>query len=146
MFRTSKECFKFILDDIEGEFKAQNRNGVPVILKIAATLRFLAVGCYQTGVGQDFNIGLVQPTVSNVMSETLEILERMMCPKLINFKITESERNDAKRFFYRKTGFPGVIMCVDGTHVSLIRPNVNEHHFFNRKGYHSINAMMVNIL
>ena len=41
-----------------------------------------------------------------------------------------------------KTGFPGVVGAIYGTYIQIIRPNQNEHLFFNRKLKHSINAMV----
>lgn len=45
--------------------------------------------------------------------------------------------------FYEKFRIPAVVGCVDGTHVAIIRPNQNEERFFNRKGYHSRNVLIV---
>jgi hypothetical protein len=36
----------FILDEIKDEFKTHKNNGIPVIIKLAVTLRFLAEGSY----------------------------------------------------------------------------------------------------
>ncbi|CAH3044736.1 unnamed protein product, partial [Porites lobata] len=36
--------------------------------------------------------------------------------------------------------FPGVVGCIDGTHVRIQAPNKNENDYVNRKGFHSINA------
>ncbi|XP_036322465.1 putative nuclease HARBI1 [Rhagoletis pomonella] len=38
---------------------------------------------------------------------------------------------------------PGVIGCIDGTHIGLQKPTQNEHMFFNKKGSHSLNAMII---
>ncbi|XP_039967512.1 putative nuclease HARBI1, partial [Bactrocera tryoni] len=35
------------------------------------------------------------------------------------------------------------IGCIDGTHFGLQKPTLNEHMFFNRKGYHSLNSMII---
>lgn len=42
-----------------------------------------------------------------------------------------------------KFGFPGVIGCIDGTHVAIVRPTEHEEAYFNRKLYHSLNVMIV---
>lgn len=56
--------------------------------------------------------------------------------------------------FYRTTGFPGVIGCIDCTHVAIVPPTNNlnlvenqhpEYLYINRKNYHSINVQLVNI-
>lgn len=45
--------------------------------------------------------------------------------------------------FVEKFGFPGVIGCIDGTHVAIVRPNDHEETYFNRKNYHSLNVLLV---
>lgn len=49
--------------------------------------------------------------------------------------------------FYRVKHFPGVIGCIDCTHVAIIAPkeenNFPEEAYVNRKGYHSINVQLV---
>ena len=47
----------------------------------------------------------------------------------------------AKKFSAHKNQkTPQVIGCVDGTHIPIISPKVNESCYVNRKGYHSINT------
>lgn len=128
------------------------RNGVrstcvSKTIKLAATLRFLAQGSYQLSVGKDFHIGLSQPVVSAVLCETLKALETAICPKWIRFKMTQNEKTEAKVEFFQKTGFPGVIGCVDGTHIKILAPSKQDQHlYYNRKGFFSLNAMIVSIL
>ncbi len=43
----------------------------------------------------------------------------------------------------RIAGFPGVVGAIDGTHVCIISPAVNEEAYINRKGLHSINVHVV---
>lgn len=51
--------------------------------------------------------------------------------------------------FYRRHEFPGVIGCIDCTHIAIVPPSGNnnnihpEHLYINRKGYHSINTQLV---
>lgn len=46
--------------------------------------------------------------------------------------------------FFEKTGFPGVIGAIDGTHIAIFPPeSEREHLFINRKLYHSLNVMIV---
>ncbi|XP_015778386.1 PREDICTED: putative nuclease HARBI1 [Acropora digitifera] len=45
--------------------------------------------------------------------------------------------------FICKGAFPGVVGCVDGTHIRLQRPSQNEADYVNRKGYHSINVQAI---
>lgn len=106
-------------------------------------MRILAEGSYQTSAGQDLYIGMAQQTVSRDFNDVLNAIEKILCPKWITLTMTDEEKNNSKRFFYEKTGFPGVIGAIDGTHIQCIRPHIDEHIYYNRKTKHSINAMVV---
>ncbi|KAK9717537.1 DDE superfamily endonuclease [Popillia japonica] len=50
--------------------------------------------------------------------------------------------------FYNKFQIPGVIGCIDCTHIAIFPPVLNhpinpEYIFVNRKGYHSINTQLI---
>ncbi|XP_017470019.1 PREDICTED: putative nuclease HARBI1 [Rhagoletis zephyria] len=60
----------------------------------------------------------------------------------INTSSSENVRN-SKSHFCDNFGIPGVIGCIDGTHVKFMKPCQNEHLYFNRKGCFSINAMII---
>ncbi|XP_017485295.1 PREDICTED: putative nuclease HARBI1 [Rhagoletis zephyria] len=36
-----------------------------------------------------------------------------------------------------------MIGCIGGTHIKIIKPSMDEHLFYNRKGYFSRNAMII---
>lgn len=48
-----------------------------------------------------------------------------------------------KQLFMEKFRFPGVIGAVDCTHIAILKPNMEEHNFVNRKGFHSINVQII---
>lgn len=48
--------------------------------------------------------------------------------------------------FYEKYRIPGVVGCIDCTHVAIVKPTEHEERFFNRKHFHSINAQVVSLL
>lgn len=47
--------------------------------------------------------------------------------------------------FFQKFKIPGVIGCIDGTFVSMIRPKEHEERYYCRKGYHARNVLVVSI-
>lgn len=102
-----------------------------------------AEGGYQRSVAKDFDTGLARTTFCKVFKEILNLLEKNLCHEWINLEMSEEEIKKSKLHFYQKHRIPGVIGCVDGTHVSIIRPPVNPHLYINRKGYYSINVMIV---
>ncbi|KAI8118753.1 putative nuclease HARBI1 [Lucilia cuprina] len=137
-FRLNKPSFQYVLRTISPKLCDRSRS------TSVTTLRILAEGCYQRSAGNDFNVGLAQPTTSCVFNECVDAMYSELCPKWVSFKMTEEEMLKIKEFFYRKTGFPGVIGCVDGTHIKILAPSLSERwKYYNRKGYYSLNAMVV---
>lgn len=143
-FRVSKTLFTAIHSKIEARLAPKHKHGLTSQEKLAATLRFLAQGSYQQGVGNDFTVAVGQSTFSNLFDETLRALE-IEIGNEVRIEMTEGEKTAARRYFYEKSGIPGVVMCVDGTHIRIIAPKDNKESYYNRKGFYSMNAMMVSI-
>ena len=55
----------------------------------------------------------------------------------------ENRKTIIKQAFFAKNGFPGVIGCIDCTHIRIQAPRINENDFVNRKGYHSLNVQAI---
>ncbi|XP_067623132.1 putative nuclease HARBI1 [Eurosta solidaginis] len=141
-FRLSKDAFMHVLDKIKDNFHCRLSSSVTPMLKLCCALRFFAHGSYQQAIGNEFQLGLAQPTVSLVLKEMLPTLERVICTAAINIEMSEEEKQEAKRKFFIKSGIPNVIGCVDGTHIGIYAPSENRHLYLNRKGFYSINAMI----
>ncbi|XP_055916167.1 putative nuclease HARBI1 [Eupeodes corollae] len=139
-FRVNKECFKMILSSLDLP-QDRRRTSVPPVLQLCATLNLLASGSYQTNVGTNVLLSMAQTTVSKFFRRTLSLLENKFCPQWIKFDC--SKFRDSKEYYYRKFKLPGIVGCVDGTHIPILRPKENEHIYFNRKGFHSLNAMVI---
>ncbi|XP_017461357.1 PREDICTED: putative nuclease HARBI1 [Rhagoletis zephyria] len=142
-FRLSKEAFSYLLENITPSITSMCSAAIPPILKLACVLRFFADGSYQKGIGNDFEIGFAQATVSVVLREILNIFESVICPEWIQIQMTADEKQAARTNFYSKASLPGVIGCVDGTHVGIVAPSHFKHQYLNRKGFYSLNVMVV---
>ncbi|CAI6372813.1 unnamed protein product [Macrosiphum euphorbiae] len=128
-------------------------SAVDLNTKILVTLNFLASGSYQSPTGNSKFIVLSQPSVSRCISEVVEALNRPeIFDKWVKFPSNLNELTEIRNGFYRETGFPGVIGCIDCTHVAIVPPsnnlNLNENEnpeyiYVNRKGYHSINVQLI---
>lgn len=107
-------------------------------LQVMLALRFYATGTFQTVIGELF--GVDRSTASRTISRVTEVLVRQM-PKWVSLP-NQQEADLTKEKFFAKAGFPNVVGCVDGTHVRILAPSVNEHEYVNRKNFHSINGQV----
>ncbi|XP_036346180.1 putative nuclease HARBI1 [Rhagoletis pomonella] len=144
-FRINKEIFQYILNELKEHMAPSHRSThLSHQLKLATFLRFLATGSYQKSVGNENISSMGQSTAANVIRECLNIFEDHFCQKWVNFRRNIDEENAVKEYFIEKYGIPGVIGCVDGTHVRIKSPGSDNHHLYlNRKGFYSINVMAI---
>lgn len=145
-FRVNKEIFLMLLEEMKPAMKRNTRIiSVPPIIKLSTFLKFLETGGYQFCVGNECISYMSKSKVSEVISECLDICEQLICPKWITLEKTIAEENKTKENFFNKAGMPGVVGCADGTHIRMKSPGQQHNHlYYNRKGFYSINAMMVN--
>lgn len=106
--------------------------------QIMIALRFYATGNFLQVIGDTFGVDVA--TVSRVLTNVTDALFNLK-DLVIQFPVTDVARNAAKRGFFSMRGFPGVVGCIDGTHVRIISPPKDEEAaYVNRKHYHSINV------
>ncbi|KAJ8926478.1 hypothetical protein NQ314_021153 [Rhamnusium bicolor] len=72
-----------------------------------------------------------------------ELLQRY-----VKFPETLNEMNSLRMRFHRIYGMPGIIGCIDCTHIAIVPPKTNdpvhpERIYVNRKNYHSLNVQLV---
>ena len=64
-------------------------------------------------------------------------------PQFIYFAYTAVEKRHSQKKFSEIGGFPFVVGCVDGTHIRILRPRVDESQYVCQNGYHSINVQAI---
>ncbi len=45
--------------------------------------------------------------------------------------------------FAKIANFPGVVGCIDGTHIKILAPSKDEAQYVNIKGFHSLNVQAI---
>ena len=137
--RLSKKGFFDLAEEVEDFMPSQQGKkwSLTIYEKLWITLRFFASNCLQSSVG-DF-IGIHKTTVSKTIHDTTEAL---CCLKQRWIKMFDSVV-ETKTAFHHMAGFPGVIGCIDCSHVKIRRPDENAEEFVNRKGVYSINVQVV---
>ncbi|KAI4455559.1 hypothetical protein MML48_9g00005574 [Holotrichia oblita] len=136
IFKLTKELCNYLINlvrpYIRPQVKATNLD-VPVklhfvFLPVAATRKISVSRCVHEVVN-----ALNQPAIFN---------------NYVKFPGNFEQMNVVRRSFFDKYNFPGIIGCVECTHVAIfppriVDPNYPEHLYVNRKGYHSINVQLV---
>lgn len=143
-FRVSKEIFILLLQMLEGKWAPAFRStAIRPDVKLATFLRFVATGSYQQTVGNEYISSTAQASAGRVIRECLQLFEECVCPEWIQMPRPDEERAIMEGFF-DSGGFPGVIGCVDGTHIRIKSPGDDlKRLYYNRKAFYSINAMVV---
>lgn len=144
-YRVSKKIFKDLCSELTPLLpKKFRRTKVSIESKVLAALSFYATGSYQKPVGMTFLQEISQPSISKAVRDvTLALNDINILRKYIHFPRTQQERKLIVDRFFNKFGFPGVLGCIDTTHVALVQPNEYEEWFFNSKHYHSRNVQII---
>ena len=78
----------------------------------------------------------------NVLTRVSDFLGDL-APEYIKWP-TQNELEETKQFYLQKKGFPNVYGCVDGTHLKIDKPAVeNYKKYYNRKDFYSIQFQIV---
>jgi len=142
-YRFGRAGLQSIIDLLSDEIAPATRrsHSLSAKMKVLVTLRFLASGSFLQVVGDTF-LSFDKSTVSRVVHQVTKALSAKL-NAFIKFPSTTNERDDVKRSLFRIGGFPCAIGCVDGTHVRIKAPSLNERDYVNRKGFHSINVQAI---
>ena len=66
-----------------------------------------------------------------------------MAKHFIRMPVLAEEKAKTKMELYEVAGFPGILGCLDCTHIPIIAPADDEYSYVNRKGFHSINVQAI---
>lgn len=109
-------------------------------LQLLVALRYMATGNFQLTLGDCTDMS--QPSVCICLRHVSAAIARL-APEYIKFPDPANE-NDIMQQFTRIAGMPGVIGCVDGTHIAIKSPGgPNAELYRCRKNFFSINVMGV---
>ena len=117
-YRFGRESIKFLVEILKDDRQRQTRrnHALSPTLQVLVALRFSASGSFLQIIGD--TIGLPKSTVSRIVTDVSKALVNKQ-EEFINFPTEPAEVQEVKRGFYEKGGFPGVVGCIDGTHVRI---------------------------
>ncbi|XP_063635094.1 putative nuclease HARBI1 [Cydia splendana] len=142
-YRLHKEAFTDLCDVLSQETDLKGSQRVSLQAKVLCALLFFAHGSYQRVTGKAHHFS--QEAASVYIEEVTKALNHPnVLNKYIKFPCTREDRNAIKQSFYSIYGIPGVIGCLDCSHFKIFTPDKGEEHlYFCRKHYHSINVQMI---
>ncbi|XP_052818457.1 putative nuclease HARBI1 [Mya arenaria] len=142
-FRFGRRGIEYLADLLREDLARETDRSCSLSVEeqVCIALRYYASGSCMQVVGDTH--GRHKSIVCRVVDKvTKEIVKRHK--QYIKWPVDEATKRRVKSDFSNIAGFPGVIGCVDGSHVRLIKPSPDqERGFINRKGFPSINVMAV---
>ncbi|KAH7977874.1 hypothetical protein HPB49_003826 [Dermacentor silvarum] len=147
-FRLSKRTVRRLCDELDSIIGCQRASGLSTERKVLCPLRFFGTGSFRRSVGREEQIGMAQPAASNTIQEVTEaIISVSARRKLVDFSLTPAAKDEAKEAFARRGAIPGVLACVDGTLIAVMKPEglspADTASFMSRKGYYALNVIVV---
>lgn len=144
-YRLTKSLFEELCQDIVPLLPSRaSREAITPVAKILTALNFFARGSHQGAVGLSSDGPMSQQSVSRCLHEVLgALVTKHILLKYIKFPKDSRERHIIKRKFFAKHGIPGVIGCIDCTHVAIIKPAEQEEACFNTKHFYSLNVQAI---
>ncbi|XP_037962511.2 putative nuclease HARBI1 [Plutella xylostella] len=144
-YRLSKDLTESLIEDLGSMFNEPRKlSDLSITDKVLTALSFYATGSYQRPTGDIAAHSMAQQTVSKCIAQVTTAMNSLaMRQKHIVFPHDLQDRNLIRAEFYEKFGMPGVLGCVDGTHVAIVRPSQHEERYFCRKHYHSLNVQLI---
>ncbi|CAG2251694.1 HARBI1 [Mytilus edulis] len=138
-FRFKRESIQFISDLLRNDLSHTTRRSQPISveMQVMLALRFYASGSFLEVIGD--TMGVDKATACRAVNDVTNALLSKK-DQFIKWPARQEERDRNKQGFFRGGLFPGVIGCIDGTHVKIQAPSEDEPAYVNRKGWHSINV------
>ncbi|KAH7977907.1 hypothetical protein HPB49_003934 [Dermacentor silvarum] len=101
---------------------------------------------FQQSVANEETVALSQPSVSRIIFSVAEAISTVGKAKgWVKFP-TDTEKVAVKQRFLERGKLPGVVGCVDGTLIAIVRPRkmspAETEAYWSRKGFYALNCMV----
>lgn len=117
------------------------RKPISAEVRLAVTLRFLAMGDGFRSLSQQFRIGL--STTREIVLETCQKIYNVLQEEYLSTPTNVQEWLAISQKFNTRWHMPHVLGCLDGKHVRIARPRRSGSQYYNYKGYFSIVLMAI---
>ena len=141
-FRMSKQEIKYVSSLMKDDMAPLGSRSSDITLeeKVLICLKTLGSESFQ-----NCSKGFVQvslPSVSKIFTSFSDSMVKL-APKFIFMPPTRADIFETKHNFSQVAGFPGVIGCIDGSHIPIVAPHEDEFDYVNQKKFHSRNVQAI---
>ena len=121
-YRLTKNCARQFSTLISKDLHLETKRNYCLSpeLQLLTAFRFYATGSYQIMTGD--TVRLSQPSVSRIITRVSNAITSR-ANEFIHLP-SEEELAKSKQEFMNIAGFPGVVMCIDGTHIRIEKPRL----------------------
>ena len=112
------------------------REPLPVGLRVAVTLRFLATGESYKSLGYSFRVA--PNTISVFVPPTCLAIINAYKDEVLQLPRTPEQWKKVAKLFEDRWHFPHTLGAIDGKHVRIRNPRLAGSHYYNYKRYYSI--------
>ena len=137
--RVPHDLFEEMVERLSPMLKKKHttmRDPLPVALKLAVTLRFLASGCKYTDLHFAFRVSV--SAISRFVPPVCDAIIRVYKAEAIKLPTTPEEWKEVANQFSVKWNYHNCIGALDGTHIPIRKPIGGGSTYFNYKKFHSI--------
>jgi hypothetical protein len=139
-FRLSQNSFFRLHSLLQPHIQKQQthlHSTIPSEHRLAIFLYHVTQSSSYTSLTDQFGVG--KSTVSNIIGDVSKAIVQQLSGQYIRFpNIDEAMRS--MEFWREKSRIPGVVGCLDGTHIQILQPAHIGTAYCNRYGYYSINV------
>ena len=143
-YHFSRGGILFLCDILEPYLGRATRQSyaIPVLLQVLSALYFFCTGSYYRVLADSCDINLSLASICRIMHRFADSIYSVK-HHFVKFSTTPQEIMHNQCQFYSGYNIPNVVGLIDGTHIQIIAPPVNEDAYVNRLQYHSINCQVV---
>ncbi|XP_016039307.2 putative nuclease HARBI1 [Drosophila simulans] len=135
-----KAMFKSVLKAVKPYLHA---SPISQPIQLATVLRYLVTGCTELAVAHDYRAKIDNGTLGKILNRFIPVLDGILCQDAISIQMSKHQMQTSSINFLKKYELPRVVACLFGTHVQIKKPLKNCSAFLNKKGYYSLNVMLV---
>ena len=143
-YRFSREGIMTITDIVAADVQHPTRRNYALLpyQQVLIALQYYATGTFQYVAGDPLQVS--QQTAWRAIHRVTDSLAKKI-GDYVKFPDARNIASVKDGFYWMRNNytFPGVIGCVDGTHIWILSPHTNEVDYVNRKGYTSLNCQVI---